>query len=476
MNLPGDFIQSVDSILGDESGLLLSALAEEAPVSVHINPFKYNRNPMEFPIGTEKVYWNDNGFYLKERPAFTFDPLFHSGYYYVQEASSMFVEYVVKNLVYEPVTCLDLSAAPGGKSVGLLSALPAGSLLVCNELIRQRANVLSETITKFGVPNAVVTNNSPGDFRDIEDFFDVILIDAPCSGEGMFRKDEIAIEEWSTDNVQMCAARQKDIINDIWGSLKDNGLIIYSTCTYNISEDEENAEWIANSLGAEFITVEINPEWGISPSLKNDVTGYRFFPYKTRGEGLFVTILRKRGQSYYPSSQKDSRVYSKKRSGKSDFTFLKDTSQYKKLLLNPEKYDYLLFENRVVAFPKNLTDNNLMLHKELRVVSQGILLGELKGKDFIPSQSLAMSIHLNQSTFNSYELTYDDSIAYLRNQAIQLTDALKGFIVVTYKNEPLGFVKNLGNRANNLYPKEWRIRSGHLPENATTILSDNSKQ
>ena len=295
MNLPADFVTSINLLLGAETDTLLEALKENAPVSIKLNPFKNNRNSLEFLSPAEPVLWSDNGYYLKERASFTFDPLFHSGYYYVQEASSMFIEHVVKQIIADPVNCLDLCAAPGGKSISLLSSLPKGSLLVSNEIIRQRANILSENIVKFGNPHSVVTNNDPKDFSSLPNFFDLILVDAPCSGEGMFRKDEIAINEWSIENVTMCAVRQKSILKDAWDSLKPGGFLIYSTCTYNTLENEHVAQWALHALDADFIEVDVDWAWDITNSYDDKVKAYRFFSHKTKGEGLFVTVIKKNG-------------------------------------------------------------------------------------------------------------------------------------------------------------------------------------
>lgn len=468
MNLPADFILSIRSLPGEETQLLQSALAEDAPVSIRLNPFKKQRNPLSFVHPVARVPWSDWGYYLDERPSFTFDPLFHAGYYYVQEASSMFVEQVVRQLVKEPATCLDLCAAPGGKSVSLLAALPEGSLLVSNEIVRQRANVLSETLIKFGHPNCVVTNNTPRDFAAFPEFFDLLLVDAPCSGEGMFRKDETALEEWSPQNVQMCTARQRNILDDVWVALKPGGLLIYSTCTFNRAENEENALWAAHELGAEFVPVEIDESWGITGSFDREVTGYRFFPHKTRGEGLFVTVLRKT-DSVTPGVE----TYSPKRKKKSS-PFLKEVTAYRYLLNHPDNFDFMEDGSRIIALPAAHSETLVSLGEKLKIVALGIGIGERKGKDFIPSHSLAMSLKLNRNAFYQREVTYCEAIAYLRKEIITLEDAPRGFVLLTWQGEPLGFVKNIGNRANNLYPNEWRIRSGYLPEKRPEILSRQS--
>lgn len=469
MNLPADFVTSINLLLGAETDTLLEALKENAPVSIKLNPFKNNRNSLEFLSPAEPVLWSDNGYYLKERASFTFDPLFHSGYYYVQEASSMFIEHVVKQIIADPVNCLDLCAAPGGKSISLLSSLPKGSLLVSNEIIRQRANILSENIVKFGNPHSVVTNNDPKDFSSLPNFFDLILVDAPCSGEGMFRKDEIAINEWSIENVTMCAVRQKSILKDAWDSLKPGGFLIYSTCTYNTLENEHVAQWALHALDADFIEVDVDWAWDITNSYDDKVKAYRFFSHKTKGEGLFVTVIKKNGgdESSYQSTINHK---STKKNKKNFSPFIKESSYYEGLINNPANYDYVDFENRIIALPKEHASIFLSLKEKLKVVSMGIELGENKGKIFIPSHALAMSNELNLSAFTNYELSYNDSISFLRSEAIFIPDAPKGFILLTYKNEPIGFVKNLANRANNLYPNAWRIRSGYLPQNPVFIF------
>lgn len=472
MKLPEDFTLSMRSLLGDDSAQLFEALESEAPVTIRLNPHKLKRNPLDFNLALQPVPWSDWGFYLKERPAFTFDPLFHAGYYYVQEASSMFVEQVVRQLVKEPAICLDLCGAPGGKSVSLLSALPEGSLLVSNELVRQRANVLSETLTKYGVSTSVVTNNHPRDFNAFPELFDLVLVDAPCSGEGMFRKEVAAIEEWSKQNVAMCATRQKDILADVWPALKPGGVLVYSTCTFNRFENEENALWAAHSLGASFVEVEIEEVWGITPSIARDAICYRFFPHRLIGEGLFVTLLRKRDSSEPEIDQRA--VFSSNKGRQKPSQFVKDITDFAPWVINPERFRFIEYDNRISALPVTHVETMLLLKERLKVLSMGISIGERKGKDLIPSHSLAMSIELNREAFICCELSYSEAVAFLRKEAITLSDATRGFVLLTYQHEPIGFVKNIGNRANNLYPNEWRIRSGYMPETKREILTNRS--
>lgn len=465
MNLPVDFIYSVRTQFGEEMEPFVAALAEDTPVSIRLNPFKKQRNHLAFLRPAERVPWSEQGYYLAERPSFTFDPLFHAGYYYVQEASSMFVEHVVRELVSAPVICLDLCAAPGGKSVSLLSALPEGSLLVSNEIVRQRANVLSETLIKFGHPNTVVTQNSAMDFAAFPGLFDLILVDAPCSGEGMFRKDEVAIQEWSPQNVKMCAARQKDILGDVWPALKPGGLLVYSTCTYNSDENEDNMRWAANNLGAAFTKVEVDAGWNIVPSHDDEAGGYHFYPHKVKGEGLFVAVLRK------PGTEVPETDFRPKKNRKPTVVPIKDPADYAKLITNPELFHLMESDDRITALPKVHAETIVTLMHNLKCVSAGIELGQMRGKDFIPAHALAMSIALNRQVFYNHEVTYEQAIAYLRKEAIALSDAPRGMVLLTWQNEPLGFVKNIGNRANNLYPNEWRIRSGYLPDKKPEILA-----
>lgn len=471
MKLPVVFMASTRSLLKEDAELFFAALSGEPAVSIRLNPLKTARNPLK-PVGAlQQVPWSRWGYYLAERPAFTFDPLLHAGYYYVQEASSMFVEHVVRELVPGPVTCLDLCAAPGGKSLSLLSALPPGSLLVSNEVVRPRAHVLSETVIKGGASRVMTTNNTASDFGELSHFFDVILVDAPCSGEGMFRKDAVAVEEWSPGNVTMCAARQENILDDVWPSLKPGGLLIYSTCTYNVTENEEVMLQVARSKKVDFEEVAIDPGWGTSPSFNDRVQGYRFFPHRVKGEGLSLFISRK------PEEREDVPPASvtgpaRKKSGKKDLPFLRDPSAYGHYLRRPDAFRFVERGGKIVALPAVHVDTMLVLEGRLNSLNMGIEVGGVKGKDFIPSHALAMSEELNRDAFYNFPVTYDQAIAYLRKETLVLPAAVpKGFVLLTYENEPIGFVKNVGNRANNLYPGEWRIRSGYLPENKPRIFS-----
>lgn len=469
MELPASFVTRTQALLGkEEYAALATALQGDPSVSVRLNPQKTSRLPF-FPqlSGLVNVPWCKNGYYLPRKIAFTFDPLFHAGCYYVQEASSMFIEQAICQYIHKPVVMLDLCAAPGGKSTHIRSLLPEESLLVSNELIPNRARILTENLVKWGDPSVIVTHNDPADFSELEALFDVILADVPCSGEGMFRKDSAAISEWSLENVNICWQRQRRILADIWLSLKPGGILLYSTCTYNAEENEANVRWLMDEFGAVPLMIDIEDSWQVTGNLgKETFPVYRFLPHKTRGEGFFLAVLRKPESSDTHFSYRKPKKEKKKVSKTS--TIPREISGW---LVDAEKYLWETDGTTITAFPKVYMETYALLKQTLRCIHTGIRIGELKGKDIIPDQSLAFSNVLNRSAFPISELSYKQAIAYLRKEAITLDNSSpRGYILLTYKNIPLGFAKNLGNRANNLYPPEWRIRSGYLPEDIKELF------
>ena len=495
MNLPASFIDYTRALLGNEEyEKLVVALQQEPPVSIRLNEklgaLSQNAGAAHSSFfihhsSLNKVPWASGGYYLDERLTFTFDPLFHAGCYYVQEASSMFVEQVLRQYVSAPVMVLDLCAAPGGKSTHACSVLPEGSLLVANEVIRNRSQVLAENLTKWGHPDVVVTNNDPADFSALSSFFDVILTDVPCSGEGMFRKDPVAVEEWSPENVEICWQRQRRIIADIWPCLKPGGILIYSTCTYNTKEDEENVRWIQEEFGAELLPLDVREEWNITGNLLGgegeSLKGFpvcHFLPHKTKGEGFFLAALRKPEVEENVVFSFSKVKAAKKKDKKGGAVTSSPVSKENRTLAgswlnseNAERYALLAEEKEVKVFPQQYMDELAAMKQYLKVVQAGVLIGEVKGKDLSPAHALAMSAPLlRQDAFDTEEVSYEQAIAYLRKEAIALSEtAPRGYVLLTYRNIPLGFVKNIGNRANNLYPQEWRIRSGYLPEEIRTF-------
>lgn len=476
MKLPIPFTNYIRTLLGEnESQKLADALEQEPSVSIRLNPADFRLEDRDAAccstLTFEPVPWATNGYYLNKRLTFTFDPLFHAGCYYVQEASSMFVEQALKQYLNAPVVMLDLCAAPGGKSTHARSVLPESSLLVANEVSRTRAQILAENLAKWGDPDVVVTNNDPSDFSPLKAFFDVILTDVPCSGEGMFRKDPVAIEEWSSENVHTCWQRQRRIIKDIWPSLKPGGLLIYSTCTYNTQEDEENVRWIEQTYGAEVLPLDTVDSWGITGSLLTgyEAPVYRFLPSRARGEGFFLAVLRKpvdEEEAFWEAS------LPKKKSKKAveASLFSKEMMSQAASWLNRTDYRLIPKGSELIAFNESYLMELEALRGSLKVIDFGITVGELKGKDLAPFHDLVMNRIFNMALFPREELTYDQAIAYLRKEAITLSvTASRGYVVVTYKQVPIGFVKNIGNRANNLYPQEWRIRTTRLPDEITTL-------
>lgn len=468
VQLPVDFVEYTRRLLGEtEFGKLAEAIEGPSPVSLRLNPMKWRR---EIPAEFVKVPWTDYGFYLDVRPNYTFDPLFHAGAYYVQEASSMFIELILKTYVDCPVKMLDLCASPGGKSTSAISVLPGGSVLVSNEINRQRANVLAENMIKWGYPNVLVTNNAPEDFASIENYFDVVLTDVPCSGEGMFRKDAQSIGEWSTSNVRMCSERQRSIIREIWNALKPGGLLIYSTCTYNSLEDEENIRWISDELGADVLEVPVNSEWGIAGNVLADekFPVYRFFPHRIKGEGFFACVMRKRDDEI--CSGIGERRKNKDRKRDKGGRNVSVPTEVRTWITCPEEYTFECRDGECFACPSFCADTVAFMRTKLRVLHAGVKLAVTKGGKLQPCHSLAMSDVLDLDAFCKAEIEYADAISYLRAESIVLDSTVpKGYVLLVYKGVPLGFVKNLGGRANNLYPQEWRIRSGYKPENLVCL-------
>lgn len=468
MNLPELFLERTRRLMGEEMcNALCEALEKDTPVSVRMNMAKWEH----VPVHRSEVPWSEQGYYLDGRPTFTFDPLFHAGCYYVQEASSMFVEQALRRYVTEPSVMLDLCAAPGGKSTLCRSVLPEGSLLVANEVMRNRSQVLAENLVKWGHPEVIVTNNDPADFTPLENTFDVILTDVPCSGEGMFRKDPVAVSEWSLENVDTCWQRQRRILRDIWPCLKPGGLLVYSTCTYNREENEDNVAWIAGTLGAEVLPLDVPEEWHITGNLIGEAFPvYRFLSHRTQGEGLFLAVLRKHGEAVRAegsdtSVRREKPCKGAKEKGRKNTQSLAVPASVKRWLREEEVYDCRMEGTIGVAIPKVWSTLYDCLKDRLHLLHAGVTLGELKGKDWQPHHALAMSTALNKEAFPEAELTYEQAIAYLRKEAVALDASVpKGHVLLTYRGVPLGFGKNIGNRVNNLYPNEWRIRSGYLPE------------
>ncbi|MEP6747657.1 MAG: RNA methyltransferase [Bacteroidota bacterium] len=453
MTLPKQFLASLQDVPGfDEKAFTAVHESGEQVTSIRINPAKHLPQTDHDSRLTTPVPWSSAGYYLPVRPSFTFDPLFHAGTYYVQEASSMFVEQALKQTVdlSQPLRVLDLCAAPGGKSTLLQSLINKESLLVSNEVIKSRAVVLEENITKWGAANVVVTNNDPAHFARLENYFDVILIDAPCSGSGLFRKDPEAVNEWSESNVQLCSQRQQRILADVWPALKQEGILIYSTCSYSKEEDEMILDWICEAFKAEPKKLQIEREWQIIETIseKSHAHGYRFYPDKIRGEGFFIGLVQKKhGADFAGTKPGKNKI---ERLSKAEEMIVRTWLQH--------DADVILFKQKddIIALPSVLEKEIPVLQSAVYIKKAGVRVGKLAGKDLIPDHALALSSVINKSIAR-IELNSQQAVQYLRRDEMPLHTNHRGWAIVGYDSYNLGWIKILPNRFNNYYPKEWRI-------------------
>ena len=450
MQLPPELLASLTTVNGfDKEAFEKVHASGEQVTSIRINPSKWSASEAidhSFVID-HPIPWSQYGYYLSQRPSFTFDPLFHAGCYYVQEASSMFLEQALKQTtdLSQPLKILDLSAAPGGKSTHIQSLMDKDSLLVSNEVIRSRATVLKDNIIKWGCGNVMVTNNDPKDFSRLEGYFDVIVVDAPCSGSGLFRRDPEAIGEWSLNNVQLCSQRQQRILADVWPALKEGGILIYSTCSYSATEDEDITNWLLREFPASFSPVPIETdltEWGIVAS----GNGYRFWPDKVKGEGFFIACFRKTGDT----SSVQLRIKNRPEQATKKETAI--ISHWVK----EEDLVFIKHENTVYAWPAHLADDFSFLLNQLRVVYSGTIIGELVRDKLVPHHALAMSTISNEGLVRT-ELDEINAIRYLQRKEMTIAIQQTGWQIVTFRGHALGWINALPNRINNYYPKELRI-------------------
>lgn len=441
-HLPEQFKQNIIELFGEQEALsFFDAIVESPSVSVRYNSkIAIDEN---YVSELKPVAWCPNAFYLDKRPQFTLDTRFHAGAYYVQEASSMFLWQAFSQYVEKNAIVFDTCAAPGGKSTLIASYLSQNGMLVSNEFVPQRAHILTENIQKWGRDNCVVTNNSVEHFEQFSELFDAVCVDAPCSGEGMFRKDEVAINEWSPANVAKCVERQRDILTSAWETLKPGGVLIYSTCTYNRNENEENVNWLIEEFGAQYLSVNIDSSWNIVETER----GYRFLPHKTRGEGLFLAVVRK---------PEDILRKTKNKPLKNQPDNADELLQWIKS--DDFKYKTIVHKDVVYAVQFQRYELLVQMLYKLNVLTLGIPLSYIKGRDYIPHPALALSLYINRLQFYVQEVDRITALSFLRTEAINLIDAPRGFVLIVHEDIALGWVKNVGNRCNNLYPSPWRIR------------------
>lgn len=464
-SFPPSFINGIENKLGkDEAKLFFEALSQKPPVSVRLNAKKKPETIAETKIETlNRVAWAQQGYYLNERPIFTIDPLFHAGTYYVQEASSMLIDAFLDQilpLLERPIRILDLCAAPGGKSTLLADRLTPEDVLVANEVIKPRAGILVENMVKWGLPNVIVTNSDPKYFKNIENYFDIILVDAPCSGEGMFRKDANAVDEWSDENVSLCSGRQQRIVEDILPSLKQGGYLLYSTCTYSKRENEDNMVHFCENFGLDTLRLSLKSEWGISEIFHKNTYSYQCMPHKVRGEGFFISCMKKN-----TSGDETDDVYIKP---KFELLPKNQMALLQPWVNEPDGLEFLPEKSGdIVALPKALVKDLAFISKHLFVLNKGIKIGKIMGKDFIPEHDLALST-LIAPNLPFCELTLEEAIEYLKKGEISGFGSVQalanGWTLARYKSKNIGWIKKIGDsRANNYYPKNMRILKDFQP-------------
>jgi 16S rRNA C967 or C1407 C5-methylase (RsmB/RsmF family)/NOL1/NOP2/fmu family ribosome biogenesis protein len=444
-DLPEQLLKDLRSVQGFNEPAFVAAHQIKPPVSIRLHPIKkFNRFENDEPIP-----WCVNGRYLDQRPVFTLDPAFHAGAYYVQEASSMFLDHFISSIYPDlnNLMVLDLCAAPGGKSTLIASLLDKSSLLISNEVIRSRATILDENVSRWGYTNNWVTSNDAKDFGRLHSYFDLVVVDAPCSGSGLFRKDEKALDEWSESNVMLCSQRQQRILADVWPSIKEGGTLIYATCSYSPKEDEEILDWLADEFMVDQINIHPPEEWGITEthSSTHGLIGYRFFPDKISGEGFFIAAVRKISEE---TTLKDSR-----------FKSLHDKKAWAQCghLLKDDNFTLIaLKEGYSVLFPEQEKDFQI-LNEIFYFRKAGLPVGNPSQKEWLPSHEIALSVDRSEN-IRTIELSRKDALKYLKKEEISIDTHEKGWHLMSYEGLGLGWIKSLGNRYNNYLPKNWRIR------------------
>lgn len=449
--LPQAFIESISNY--PQLAILSDSLLQPPVVSVRLNPMKCHDVPHSLSgLVTAHVPWCEYGLYLSQRPQFTFDPNLHQGLYYVQDASSMAISALLRQITDgSPVTYLDACAAPGGKTTCALSSLPDGSVVVANEYDHRRASILYENLAKWGAKDTVVSRGDTSRIKRLGEFFDIAAVDAPCSGEGMMRKDIKAVEQWSPRLVDSCMKLQREIIADVLACLKPGGYLIYSTCTFNTKENENNVKWAIENFGLKPVKIDcLEKNEDIVKGIDCDFPCYRFIPGRIDGEGLFLSLLRKPGCA-------ETEVPYKAVKEKIDNNGFKKASEW--ICGNMELWAK---DNEIWAADRNNAKKIRHISSKLDTISQGVHVATIKGKDIIPCHELALSHIFDREAFPNTELPLDQAILFLQRENVILPQGTpRGFVLLTCQNHPLGFVKNIGNRSNNLLPKQWRILSRH---------------
>ncbi len=471
---PDEFIERIGEQSYVDPHGLMEAMSQPARASVRVNRRKWDQGI----TGYESVPWESDGYFIPGKPLYTPDPLLHAGVYYPQESSSMFAGEFFRQMTdgKSGLRVLDLCGAPGGKSTHLSTLIGDDGLLVANEVIRARAAVLAENITKWGIGNTVVTQGDPARFAALPEFFDVIVADVPCSGEGMFRSAAIA-REWSVQNTRLCSDRQRRIVMEAWPSLKAGGIMIYSTCTFNPAENEENIAWIRDSTDAEPLNVSLSEGSGIIPVSHKSITGYGFHPGRVQGDGFFIAAIKKgegRSNRNQDAAIKKGEGRSNRNQGATPQKIESHSNKKhdtRKGAIKPSSTAYgiaepltsfdrnrlIMMDNRIIALATE-TDVFNYLNDRINVIKAGTLIGEVKNSVLVPAHDLAMSVRQKRGAWPEHALPYDEAFSFLRLEQLRPGNMPAGRVLLTYRGVPLGFVNNLGSRVNNGYPQAWRIR------------------
>ena len=446
--LPERFVETMRETLGEDAEKLFAALDTEPAVSIRLNPCK----PAECFDG-EAVGWCKWGKYLAERPQFTLDPLLHGGAYYVQEASSQFVAHLLKNYDMEGKRVLDMCAAPGGKTTVYSTLVGREGLVVANDISHSRAMALADNVQRWGMGNVVVTCNEPAHIGAFTHWFDVVAVDAPCSGEGMFRKMDEARSEWTPSSPDVCAERQREILAEAWRVLRPGGTLIYSTCTFNPTEDEGIVEWLMSEYGEEIESADrvvAEDSWGVVRSEIGAFQCFHFYPHKARGEGFFAAVARKSEGPVRRSMPKARRKLFAP-CAKAD---VKELSRW---VDDASKHTFMMVGEDIYAYNSAVAESVVTLSENLSVVYSGVSMGRIFKQKLKPEHPLALYIGLNRDVVPMVNVSLEDALDYLRRNDIAASQFEEGINVVGYKGTPIGFVKRIGARCNNMYPKDLRI-------------------
>lgn len=458
--LPERFVERISAQLGAAEGAALcAALETAAPAAVRLHPQKGGAAAGVPALRLDRpIPWSAGGWTLAERPSFTLDTDFHAGAYYVQEPASQFVGHLLGGVATAGCRLLDLCAAPGGKTTLYASLVGPEGLVVANEIDRRRAGVLADNVRKWGTGNVAVTVCEPRQLGELEGFFDVVAVDAPCSGEGMFRKDPASRAEWSENNVRLCARRQEAILAEAWRALRPGGTLLYSTCTFNREEDEEALGRLLEQVGPEVEAADAVPveaEWGIVCGAVGPFQTFRFFPHRTVSEGFFAAVARKRESA--GGGRTNRRTPAKGRRAlvaPADRTAIREAARW---VMQPEAMRFVTVADTLYGWYEAQAGAVELLSERLPVICSGVALGQLFKGRLKPDPALAFFTGLQREALPVADLNEEQALCYLRRQEVEAAAFAEGTNLVCARGRALGFAKRIGARVNNGYPASLRI-------------------